>query len=64
VRSGDYDRIVDGEFVKRGDEAGLRDEAGDAVAHYADRFRGAFKDAGEAVGSATDQLADWLRKDR
>jgi Zn-dependent protease with chaperone function len=64
VRSGGYDRIVDGEFVKRGDEAGLRDEAGDAVAHYADRFRGAFKDAGEAVGSATDQLADWLRKDR
>jgi Zn-dependent protease with chaperone function len=64
VRSGEYNRIVDGEFVKRGDEAGLRAEAGDAVAHYADRFRSAFKDAGDAVGSATDQLADWLRKDR
>jgi Zn-dependent protease with chaperone function len=64
VRSGEYNRIVDGEFVKRGDEAGLRAEAGEAVAHYADRFRSAFKDAGDAVGSATDQLADWLRKDR
>jgi Zn-dependent protease with chaperone function len=64
VRSGAYNRIVDGEFVKRGDEAGLREEASDAAAHYADRFRSAFKDAGEAVGSATEQLADWLRKDR
>jgi Zn-dependent protease with chaperone function len=64
VRSGEYNRIVDGDFVKRGQEAGLRDEAGDAAAHYADRFRGAFKDAGEAMGTATGQLADWLRKDR
>ncbi|HMJ33241.1 MAG TPA: M48 family metallopeptidase [Baekduia sp.] len=64
VRSGDYDRIVDGEYVRRGDEAGMREEAGDAAAHYADRFRTVFKDAGDAVGSATEQLADWLRKDR
>jgi Zn-dependent protease with chaperone function len=64
VRSGDYNRIVDGEYVRRGDEAGVREEAGDAAAHYADRFRGAFKDAGDAVGSATEQLADWLRKDK
>jgi Zn-dependent protease with chaperone function len=64
VRSGGYDRIVDGEYVRRGGEAGLRDEAQDAVAHYSERFRAAFKDASQAVGSATDQLADWLRKDR
>jgi Zn-dependent protease with chaperone function len=64
VRSGEYDRIAGGEYVRRGDEAGAREEAGDAAAHYADRFRTVFKDAGDAVGSATDQLADWLRKDR
>jgi Zn-dependent protease with chaperone function len=64
VRSGAYNRIVDGEYVRRGDEAGLRDEAGDAAAHYADRFRSVFREAGDAVGSATEQLADWLRKDR
>lgn len=64
VRSGEYDRIVDGAYVKRGEEAGMRDEAGDAAAHYADRFRVAFKDAGETVGSMTEQLSDWLRKDR
>jgi Zn-dependent protease with chaperone function len=64
VRSGDYDRIVDGEYVRRGEEAGARVEAGDAAAHYAERFRIVFKDAGDAVGSATEQLADWLRKGR
>jgi Zn-dependent protease with chaperone function len=64
VRSGEYNRIVDGEYVRRGDEAGVREEAGEAAAHYADRFRAAFKDAGDAVGSATEQLTDWLKKDR
>ena len=64
VRSGDYDRIVGGDYLKRGEEPGARYEAGDAAAHYADRFRTVFKDAGDAVGSATDQLADWLKKDR
>jgi hypothetical protein len=64
VRSGEYDRIAGGEYVRRGEEAGVRAEAGDAAAHYADRFRTVFKDTGDAVGSATEQLADWLRKDR
>jgi Zn-dependent protease with chaperone function len=64
VQSGEYDRIVDGEYLKRGAEAGARAEAGDAAAHYAERFRAAFKDAGDIAGSAGGQLADWLRKDR
>lgn len=63
VRSGEYDRIVGGEYVRRGDEADVRTEASDAAEHYADRSRNAFRDAGDAVGSATEQLADWLRKD-
>jgi Zn-dependent protease with chaperone function len=64
VRSGEYDRIVDGEFLRRGDEAGARDEAGDAAAHYADRFRSAFTDAGDLLGSTTGALSDWLRTNR
>ncbi len=58
VRPGEYDRIVGGEYVRRGEEPPARNEAGDAAAHYADRFRNAFRDAGEAVGSATEQLAE------
>jgi Zn-dependent protease with chaperone function len=64
VRSGEYDRIAGGDYLKRGEEPPAREEANVAAAHYAERFRGAFKEAGDAVGSATEQLADWLKKDR
>jgi Zn-dependent protease with chaperone function len=64
VRSGEYNRIVDGEYVRRGEEAPARAEASDAASHYTERFKGAFKEASEAVGSAGEQLTDWLRKDR
>jgi len=68
VRSGEYDRIVSGEYVRRGNERGAREEASDAVEFYTERFRGFFRDAGATVSKAGDQLADatgrvadWLR---
>src|SRR5215217_3677740 len=71
VRSGDYDRIVAGEYVKRGDPIDVRAEAGDAVDFYADRFRAIFREAGvgvtkagEQVGAAAEKLAEWLRANR
>jgi Zn-dependent protease with chaperone function len=63
VRSGDFDRIAGGAYVRRGEPADARAEGGEAVAFYTERFRKAFRDAGEAVGSAGDQLAEWLRRD-
>jgi Zn-dependent protease with chaperone function len=68
VRSGDYDRVLRGEYVRRGDPIDPRAEAGDAVNHYAERFRILFKDAGAGVAGAGDMVAgaaekvgDWLR---
>jgi hypothetical protein len=68
VRSGEYERILRGEYVRRGDPVDARTEAGDAVDHYAERFRALFKDAGAGVASAGDKVADaaervgdWLR---
>jgi Zn-dependent protease with chaperone function len=68
VRSGDYDRIMSGEYVRRGQERGARAEASDAFAYYSERFRGYFRDAGDAMSKAGDQLADatgkladWMR---
>jgi Zn-dependent protease with chaperone function len=63
VRSGDYDRIVGGEYVRREEPADVRAESGEAVSFYAERFRSAFREAGEAVGSMGGQLSDWLRRD-
>src|SRR5204862_6249270 len=49
VREGDYDHIVGGEYLKRGQEHTLREEADAASSHYADRVRDAFRDAGESL---------------
>jgi Zn-dependent protease with chaperone function len=71
VRSGDYDRVMNGEYVRRGEEETVRHEAGDAAEFYAERFRGFFKDAGasvekagDKVGDAAEKLGDWLRDRR
>ena len=64
VREGDYDRIVDGEYLRRGEEPPLREEADAAGAHYAERVRGAFRDAGGSVADAGRQLGEWLERQR
>jgi Zn-dependent protease with chaperone function len=68
VRSGEYDHVINGQFPRRGDPVDPRAEAGDAVDHYAERFRELFKEAGAGVASAGDKVAgaagivsDWLR---
>src|SRR5579859_923292 len=64
VRSGEYDRIVGGSYPSRDDPPRPRAEAGDAVAHYSERFRDLFHEAGESVNSLGQQLSDWLSRDR
>ncbi len=68
VQSGEYDRILAGEYRTRDQESDVRGEAGDAMEFYAERFRGAFRDIGEnvtnlgnQVGGVAEQVADWLR---
>jgi Zn-dependent protease with chaperone function len=71
VQSGEYDRIVAGEYVRRGDPLDVRAEAGDAADFYAERFRAIFRDAGagvtkagEQVGAAAEKIGEWLRTNR
>jgi len=68
VQSGEYDRILRGEYRTRDQATDVRAEAGDAMEFYAERFRAAFRDIGEnvtalgtQVGGVADQVADWLR---
>jgi Zn-dependent protease with chaperone function len=69
VRSGDYDRIVSGEYRKRGDKTEPRQEAGDAATFYSERFRTIFREfgegmnkAGDKVSDASERLAEWLKR--
>jgi Zn-dependent protease with chaperone function len=64
VKSGDYDRIVGGEFISRDEPQRPRAEAGAAVSHYAERFRDTFRDLGDSIEDAGQQLADWLKRAR
>jgi Zn-dependent protease with chaperone function len=64
VKSGDYDRIVSGSFTTRDQPPRARAEASDAVAHYSERFREVFRDAGDTVNQLGQQLSDWLSKER
>jgi Zn-dependent protease with chaperone function len=64
VRGGDYDRIVDGEYIRRGEEPPLREEADSASSHYAQRIGDAFQQAGSSIQDIGDQLRDWLDRQR
>ena len=68
VQSGEYDRIQRGEYIKRDEEPPIREEAGDAMEFYAERFRTIFREMGEnitslgsQVGGVAEQVADWIR---
>ncbi|MBV9196447.1 MAG: M48 family metallopeptidase [Solirubrobacterales bacterium] len=68
VKAGEYDRIVRGEYRTRDHQADARQEAGDAMEFYAERFRAIFREMGEnvtslsaQVGDMAEQVADWVR---
>ena len=64
VRGGDFDRIKDGSYIRRGQEPPLREEATAAQDHYGQQVRDAFKDVGGSINDVGEQLADWLAKQR
>jgi Zn-dependent protease with chaperone function len=66
VRSGEYDRIVSGEYPTRDQQADPRREGEAAVEFYKQRFQKIFKDFGvdnvpDKVAGAADKLSEWLR---
>jgi Zn-dependent protease with chaperone function len=69
IHAGDYDRIMGGEFVRRGEEPPPSDEARRAADFYTERFRAFFREAGDMLSKAGEQMADagekfadWLRR--
>jgi Zn-dependent protease with chaperone function len=64
VRGGDYDRIAGGEYVRRGDEPPLREEADAAGSFYGKWVGDAFAQAGSSVSEVGEQLRDWLSRQR
>jgi hypothetical protein len=62
VHEGDYDRIVRGDYLRRGEEASAREEAAEASRDYSNRIASAFEQAGSSLSEVTEQLSDWLKR--
>jgi Zn-dependent protease with chaperone function len=61
IRSGAFDRIITGEYVRRGHEPPASDEFEKAVDHYSAHFRNLIQETGEGMKHFTRSLGDWLR---
>jgi hypothetical protein len=61
VRSGEYDRIIGGEYPERDAAPDPREHAGKAYDHYRERFRRSFEDAGESLERTIDRMSEWLQ---
>jgi Zn-dependent protease with chaperone function len=64
VHEGDYDRMVRGDYLRRGEEASAREEGEAAGAHYGKRISDAFQQAGSSISEVGQQLSDWLQRNR
>jgi Zn-dependent protease with chaperone function len=64
VREGEYDRMVRGDYMRRGEEPAAREEADTAGVYYTDRVGEAIKAAGSSVAEVGQQLGDWLKRTR
>jgi Zn-dependent protease with chaperone function len=62
VRSGEYDRIVGGEYPTRDQAPDPKEEAGKAYDHYREKFKSTFEDAGESLDKAITSMSDWLAR--
>jgi Zn-dependent protease with chaperone function len=64
VREGDYDRMVRGDYLRRGEEPSAGEEADAVGAFYADRVGSAISSAGSSIADVGQQLSDWLKRTR
>jgi Zn-dependent protease with chaperone function len=64
VHEGEYDRMVRGDYLRRGEESSASEEADAAGVFYADRISGAFQTAGSSISEVGQQLSDWLKRTR
>jgi Zn-dependent protease with chaperone function len=62
VQSGEYDRIRDGQYARRGHEPPPTESFSAAVTHYRERFSHIVNRTSGGAKDLTEQLGDWLRK--
>lgn len=61
VRDGEFDRIMAGDYVRRGEEPPASSEFRRAVEHYTTRFTETVESTGVALSSMSHRIQDFLR---
>ena len=64
VKGGEYEAMIGGDYLRRGQEPPASEEASAARDHYADRISDAVQEAGSTVADVGQQLGDWLKRQR
>lgn len=64
VASGEYDRIIGGSYVRRGEEPAPTEEVKAATEHYRKRFLEVVDRVSDGAQRVADQFTGWLRRDR
>jgi Zn-dependent protease with chaperone function len=62
VRGGDYDRILGGQYPRRG-ESDLRTDADKASEYYVNKMWNIYRDAGDATQGFRDKMDSWRKRD-
>ncbi len=62
VRGGDYDRILGGQYPRRG-ESDLRGDADKASEYYVNKMWNIYRDASDATQGFRDKVDGWLKRD-
>jgi Peptidase family M48 len=62
VKAGEFERIRDGNYARRGQEPPSTAEFNDAVAHYRERFSQFLERTAGGVKDMGKQLGDWLKR--
>jgi hypothetical protein len=62
VRGGDYDRILGGQYPRRG-ESDLRGDTDKASEYYVNKMWNIYRDASDASQGLRDKVDGWLKRD-
>jgi hypothetical protein len=62
VHGGDYDRILGGQYPRRG-ESDLRGDTDKASQYYVDKMWNIYRDASDASQGFRDKVDGWLKRD-
>lgn len=61
VRSGEYDRIIRGEYRRRDEGEDMAEDVSEAASYYRSRFAAIFEESSSSAREVGESLTDWLR---